>query len=46
MAGCATGGVLAASGGPQAVVAGCAGFAAFSAAMDYFMHTRHYASEM
>lgn len=32
--GCVTGGVLAASGGPQAMAIGCAGFAAFSAAID------------
>ncbi|KAK4565778.1 Mitochondrial import inner membrane translocase subunit tim22 [Recurvomyces mirabilis] len=36
-AGCATGGWLARSGGPQAVVVGCAGFAAFSAAIDAYM---------
>jgi import inner membrane translocase subunit TIM22 len=36
-AGCITGGVLAASAGPQAAVVGCAGFAAFSAAIDYYM---------
>ena len=32
--GCVTGGILAASAGPQAMGIGCAGFAAFSAAMD------------
>ena len=32
--GCVTGGVLAASAGPQAMAMGCAGFAAFSAAID------------
>jgi len=32
--GCITGGVLAASAGPQAMAVGCAGFAAFSAAID------------
>ncbi|KAK5116133.1 Mitochondrial import inner membrane translocase subunit tim22 [Meristemomyces frigidus] len=37
-AGCFTGGWLAKSGGPQAVVVGCAGFAAFSAAIDAYMH--------
>jgi len=37
-AGCLTGGFLAKSAGPQAVVIGCAGFAAFSAAIDYYMH--------
>ncbi|KAI8913927.1 mitochondrial inner membrane translocase subunit Tim17/Tim22/Tim23/peroxisomal protein PMP24 [Powellomyces hirtus] len=36
-AGCITGGVLAAKAGPQAVVAGCVTFAAFSAAIDYYM---------
>ncbi len=36
-AGCITGGVLAAQGGPYAIVVGCAGFAAFSAAIDHFM---------
>jgi mitochondrial import inner membrane translocase subunit TIM22 len=37
MAGCITGGVLAAPAGPQAAAVGCAGFAAFSAAIDYYM---------
>lgn len=32
--GCITGGVLAANAGPQAMAMGCAGFAAFSAAID------------
>ena len=32
--GCITGGVLAANAGPQAMCFGCAGFAAFSAAID------------
>ncbi|KAF2769194.1 Tim17-domain-containing protein [Teratosphaeria nubilosa] len=36
-AGCFTGGWLARSGGPQAVAVGCAGFAAFSAAIDAYM---------
>ena len=35
--GCITGGVLARSAGPQAVAVGCAGFAAFSAAIDAYM---------
>ncbi|KXS16894.1 mitochondrial import inner membrane translocase, subunit Tim17/22 [Gonapodya prolifera JEL478] len=39
-AGCFTGGALAARAGPQAALAGCAGFAAFSAAIDYFMMER------
>lgn len=36
-AGCITGGVLAAKAGPQAAALGCAGFAAFSAAIDAYM---------
>jgi len=36
-AGCLTGGALAAKAGPQAAAVGCAGFAAFSAAIDYYM---------
>jgi import inner membrane translocase subunit TIM22 len=36
-AGCITGGVLASSAGPQAAAIGCAGFAAFSAAIDYYL---------
>lgn len=39
-AGCFTGGVLAAKAGPKAAAMGCAGFAAFSAAIDYFMQER------
>ena len=35
-AGCITGGVLAAPAGPQAAALGCAGFAAFSAAIDMY----------
>ena len=38
-AGCLTGGMLAARGGPQATAIGCAGFAAFGYAMDRFMGT-------
>lgn len=36
-AGCMTGGILAAKAGPQAAAVGCAGFAAFSAAIDMYM---------
>ena len=36
-AGCVTGGALAYKAGPQAAALGCAGFAAFSAAIDYYM---------
>lgn len=36
-AGCITGGALGAKAGPQAAAIGCAGFAAFSAAIDYYM---------
>lgn len=36
-AGCITGGALAAKAGPQAAAVGCAGFAAFSAAIDWYM---------
>ena len=35
--GCLTGGVLARGAGPQAAAVGCAGFAAFSAAIDAYM---------
>ena len=37
IAGCITGGVLAAPAGPQAAALGCGGFAAFSAAIDAYM---------
>ena len=36
-AGCVTGGALAYKAGPQAAALGCAGFAAFSAAIDAYM---------
>ncbi|KAI2633882.1 Tim17/Tim22/Tim23/Pmp24 family-domain-containing protein [Xylaria nigripes] len=36
-AGCLSGGILARSGGPTAVVGGCAAFAAFSTAIDVWM---------
>lgn len=36
-AGCLTGGILAKNAGPQAMVGGCAAFAAFSAAIDAYM---------
>jgi len=36
-AGCVTGGALAYKAGPQAALLGCAGFAAFSAAIDAYM---------
>jgi len=37
-AGCITGGILARSGGPQAILVGAIGFGAFSAAIEYYMH--------
>lgn len=37
IAGCITGGALAAPAGPQAAALGCAGFAAFSLAIDSYM---------
>src|SRR2546423_5901157 len=37
IAGCITGGALAYKAGPQAAALGCAGFASFSAAIDYYM---------
>lgn len=39
IAGCATGGFLAARSGPQGMAVGCAGFAAFSYAMEKVMHS-------
>eukprot|EP00457_Paulinella_chromatophora_P017028 gb/GEZN01017967.1/.p1 GENE.gb/GEZN01017967.1/~~gb/GEZN01017967.1/.p1 ORF type:complete len:217 (-),score=25.41 gb/GEZN01017967.1/:97-747(-) len=39
MAGCAAGGVLGARGGPQATALGCAGFAAFSTAIELYLRS-------
>ncbi|KAL7751179.1 Mitochondrial import inner membrane translocase subunit tim22 [Sorochytrium milnesiophthora] len=39
-AGCVTGGVLAGKSGPVAALGGCASFAAFSAAIDWYMKER------
>ncbi len=36
-AGCVTGAILARNAGPQAAAIGCAGFAAFSAAIDAYL---------
>ena len=38
--GCITGSILARSAGPQAMALGCAGFAAFSAAIDYYLRSQ------
>ncbi|KAH3676199.1 hypothetical protein WICMUC_002152 [Wickerhamomyces mucosus] len=40
-AGCITGGGLAYKAGPQAALVGCAGFAAFSTAIDLYMRSEH-----
>ncbi|RKP07709.1 mitochondrial inner membrane translocase subunit Tim17/Tim22/Tim23/peroxisomal protein PMP24, partial [Thamnocephalis sphaerospora] len=40
-AGCITGAILAAKNGPRLTVGGCAGFAAFSTAIDWYMRERH-----
>ncbi|BFZ60366.1 Mitochondrial import inner membrane translocase subunit tim22 [Saitoella coloradoensis] len=40
-AGCFTGGALAVKAGPKAAAFGCAGFAAFSAAIDYYLRSDH-----
>ena len=37
MAGCITGGILGAKAGPQAAALGCAGFAAFSLAIESYL---------
>ncbi|KAG9244731.1 Tim17/Tim22/Tim23/Pmp24 family-domain-containing protein [Calycina marina] len=42
LAGCITGGALAAPAGPQATALGCAGFAAFSLAIDSYMRKTNY----
>lgn len=39
LSGCVTGGLLAAKAGPQAMLFGCGGFAAFSAAIEYWMRS-------
>lgn len=39
VAGCLTGGILARKSGPQGVALGCAGFAAFSLAIDAYMRS-------
>lgn len=38
-AGCISGGLMAARAGPQAAAVGCVGFAAFSTAFEYYMHS-------
>mmetsp|Transcript_6692 Transcript_6692/g.13148 ORF Transcript_6692/g.13148 Transcript_6692/m.13148 type:complete len:185 (+) Transcript_6692:1-555(+) len=38
LAGCASGALLGASGGPATAVTGCAGFAGFSVAIDWYMY--------
>lgn len=40
IAGCLTGGTLAAKSGPKSALFGCAGFAAFSAAVEHFLQDR------
>ena len=44
-AGCATGAILAHSGGPKAMCIGCASFAAFSAAIDSYICSYAFASQ-
>lgn len=39
-AGCLSGGILSAKGGPKSALFGCAGFAAFSSAIEYFLQER------
>ena len=41
ISGCFTGGVLGSRAGPQAMVSGCIGFAAFSAAIEKLMNSEH-----
>jgi hypothetical protein len=40
IAGCTSGAILGARGGPKGVLYGCAGFAAFSTAVEYFLQRR------
>jgi len=45
LSGCITGGVLAAKAGPQAAAVGCAGFAAFSTAIEFYLRMPSEAEE-